>query len=93
MFYYINDLKLQKVDWHSLYINYIPRIILRYFSLEMCSLKIIWFEFKIADLKQIFVTLQQKKLLMLLKMPNDDRGLIKKHYPVVKAFRITELNE
>ena len=52
MFYYINDLKLQKVDWHSLYINYIPRIIiiLRYFSLEMCSLKIIWFEFKIADL-------------------------------------------
>ena len=52
MFYYINDLKLQIVDWHSLYINYIPRIIiiLRYFSLEMCSLKIIWFEFKIADL-------------------------------------------
>ena len=50
MFYYINDLKLQKVDWHSLYINYVPRIILRYFSLEMCSLKIICCEFKIADL-------------------------------------------
>ena len=50
MFYNINSLKLQKVDWHSLYINYIPRIILRYLSLEMCSLKIICFEFKIADL-------------------------------------------